>query len=35
MEAVEITRLVRSRRFANDQGLVFVLCRLAGLLGTQ
>ena len=35
MEAVEITRLVRSPRFANDQGLVFVLYRLAGLLGIQ
>jgi len=33
MEAVEVTRLVRSPRFANDQGLVFVLYRLAGLLG--
>ena len=35
MEAVEITRLVRNPRFANDQGLVFVLYRLAGLLGIQ
>ncbi len=35
MEAVEITRLVRSPRHANDQGLVFVLYRLAGLLGIQ
>ncbi len=35
MEAVEITRLVRSPSFANDQGLVFVLYRLAGLLGIQ
>lgn len=35
MEAVEITRLVRSPRFANDQGLVFMLYRLAGLLGIQ
>ena len=35
MEAVEITRLVRSPRFANDQGLVFVLYRLAGLLGIR
>lgn len=35
LEAVEITRLVRSPRFANDQGLVFVLYRLAGLLGIQ
>ncbi len=35
MEAVEITRLVRSPRFANNQGLVFVLYRLAGLLGIQ
>ena len=35
MEAVEITRLVRSPRFANDQSLVFVLYRLAGLLGIQ
>jgi len=35
MEAVEITRLVRSPRFANNQGLVFALYRLAGLLGIQ
>jgi len=35
MEAVEITRLVRSPRFANDQGLVFMLYRLAGLLGIE
>lgn len=34
-DAVEITRLVRSPRFANDQGLVFLLYRLAGLLGIQ
>jgi len=35
MEAVETTRLVTSPRFANDQGLVFLLYRLAGLLGIQ
>ncbi len=35
MEAVETTRLVTSPRFANDQGLVFMLYRLAGLLGIQ
>jgi len=35
MEAVEITRLVRSPRFANNQGLVFALYRLAGLLGIE
>lgn len=35
LEAVEITRPVRSPRFANDQGLVFMLYRLAGLLGTH
>lgn len=35
MEAVETTRLVTSPRFANNQGLVFMLYRLAGLLGIQ
>jgi len=35
MEAVEITRLVRSPRSANNPGLVFVLYQLAGPLDIQ